>query len=74
VPARYRRRRNGAASSFTFAILESAMAKNTAKQPDKKEVDKTVKNIKAACEQLKECGKDLKGAMDAAKELDKLLR
>ena len=49
------------------------MAKKDDKQPDKKQVDKTLKKVKEVCEQLKQCDKDLKGAVELAKEVDKAL-
>jgi hypothetical protein len=49
------------------------MAKNDDKQPDKKQVDKALKKVKEVCEQLKQCDKELKGALKLAKEVDKAL-
>jgi hypothetical protein len=48
------------------------MAKSTDERPDKKQIEKTLKNIKKVCDQLKECSKELKGVSAIAKELDKV--
>ena len=49
------------------------MAKKNDQQPDKKQVEKTLKKLKEVCEQLKQCDKELKGALQLAKEVDKAL-
>jgi hypothetical protein len=49
------------------------MPKKAEKQPDKKQVDKALKKLKEVCEQLKLCDKELKGALQVAKEVDKAL-
>jgi hypothetical protein len=49
------------------------MAKKDVKPPDKKQVEKALKRVKEVCEQLKLCDKELKGALQLAKEVDKAL-
>jgi hypothetical protein len=55
-------------------LWETAMAKNTDKQPDKKQIEKAIKNAKEACDKLKECNKGLGKISDLVKELDKMAR
>jgi hypothetical protein len=49
------------------------MAKKDEKPADKKQVDKTLKKLKEVCDQLKQCDKELKGALVLAKDVDKAL-
>jgi hypothetical protein len=49
------------------------MAKKDEKPADKKQIDKTLKKLKDVCDQLKQCDKELKGALALAKEVDKSL-
>jgi len=49
------------------------MAKKDEKPPDKKQVERALKKVKEVCEQLKQCDKELKGAVDLAKEVDRAL-
>lgn len=47
------------------------MAKPAAGQPDKKQIDKAIKNTKDACNKLDACNKELAKLSRAVKELDK---
>jgi len=50
------------------------MAKPTDEQPDKKEIDKAIKNTKDACNKLSACTKGLEKLSDIVKQLDEMAR
>jgi hypothetical protein len=47
------------------------MAKNDEKRAEKKRVDNALTKVKEVCDQLKQCDKELKSAVQLAKEVDK---